>query len=445
MNALLRLPLLYLTAFKTQRWLLTLGAVALVTSLVVRPLSILLASIAAVAGLALAFLPVATTAGALCRAISAPRTHRFLPYFRLKMLAALWLLTAACTITCVGVAWLLGGGVIADGMLSNLGLGLLVSSLSIVSMFIVSGSPANLLWAIPLAYLGATWASENGAPLLAAADIGVDAAAWSALAILWTLFGLSYLRARHISPVGWSKSFGTPAVLSAGPRISITRAAAASLHLASQPRLSTPLGLLAMIVGAFAIAALLRVLEIVGAEVPAPGLLTAAFVLSVFCSAPAYHVAKRSRVLWLKSADRADVFAACEAEALRTVLWTGSVAALLVVDFAILVPATPWTTVLGMICVCLVTALGAIYAGLLYMSGPRSLSLGAGVVLAVTGLSASAAVRTKPELATAAIVLISAQVIGAVAIRALARARWLRMDWSRLRAPRIASQSLRSR
>jgi hypothetical protein len=443
MNALLQLPLLYLTAFKTQRRLLALGAAALATGLVVRPLSTSAASIAALLGLALILLPVATSAGALCRALSAPRTHRFLPYFRFKMLNALWVLTSACTLACFGVVWLLGEGAIGNVSVSHLGPALLVASLSIVLMFIASGSPANLLWAVPLSYLGTAWISENGRTLLAAAGISVGAAAWMGLALLWALFGLGYLQARRISPVGWSRSLGTPSALGITPGDSITRAAAARLHLSNQPRLSAGRGLLAAIVGAVAIAGLFRILEAAGTEAPTSGLLTAAFVLSAFCAAPAHQVAKRSRLLWLKTSDRANVFAACESTALATALGTSILAALLVVDFAALVPATPWTVVLGTISVCLVTALGATYAGLLYLSGP-ALALGGGFLLCIMGLGASGAVRMAPTLPIAAIVLIGAQGGVALAIRSLAKAKWLQMDWSRSRAPRIASQSLRS-
>ena len=447
MSTIAQLCLLYFTSFRLQRYVTVLGGVVLVFALLIRPFSVTSASVTAVLGAMLLLFPVLTTAGVVLRAASAPRTHRFLPYFRIKMLAAIMLTVAIALLVTYALLWIFHwGGVFWRPVADTFGLTVLCVSVCVLSMFIVSGSPLNLLLTLPLSYALIIWTSQGGLTPWANAGITLSFAAATLCAILWTAFGAWYLRVRHIAPVGWLRPLSGPDMLYSDPNGEVPRPSAVSIYLAGRKAWRPSYRLLTMAAGAIAAVGILWAFERVRAlEVPVSTFVTAPLTIMFFSFVRANQIARRSRALWLRSAGlRVGVFRVCEMEALRDVLWNAALAGLLIGGFALLLPATQWSVLSWTLMLCLVTGLFVMYLGLMYVRGLRALDITVATLLVLSAFVALAAITAEPIKPYTVVGVLAFQIVGALAARTIAQRRWQRIDWSRLRPARMPSQALRT-
>jgi hypothetical protein len=173
-------------------------------------------------------------------------------------------------------------------------------------------------------------------------------------------------------------------------------------------------------------------------------LVSGPLTIMFFCFARAYQIAKRSRTLWLRSAERVGVFRMCEKEALRELFWNTALAALLIGGFALLLPTTQWSVLSWTLMLCLVTGLFAMYLGLMHVRGLRLLDGTAAILLVSSAFIALTAIAAEPINPNAVIAVLAFQTIGAVAARTIAQQRWRHIDWLRVRPVRTSSQALRT-
>ena len=447
MSTIAQLCLLYFTSFRLQRYVTTAGAVVLVLALLIRPLSVPFASVAAVTGAMLLLFPVLTTTGVVFRAASAPRTHRFLPYFRIKMLAAITLTIAIVLLATCVLLWIFHwGGVFWQPVADNLGLMVLGVSVLVLSMFILSGSPLNLLLTLPLSYALIIWTSQGAPTPWSNTRITLSFAAATLCAIVWIVFGAWYLRVRQIAPIGWLRPLSGPDMLYSDPNGEVPRPSAVSIYLAGRKAWRPSYRLITIAVVASAVVGVLWAFERVRAiEVSVSTLVTAPITVMFFSFARANQIAKRSRALWLRSAAlRAGVFQTCEMEALRDFLWNAALAAVLVGGFAFLLPATQWAVLSWTLMLCVVTGLFLMYLGLMYVRGLRALDISIATLLVLSAFVALAAIAAEPIKPYTIVGVLAFQIVGALVARTIAHRRWQRIDWSRLRPARTASQALRT-
>jgi hypothetical protein len=446
-STIAQLCLLYFTSFRLQRYLMAAGVVVLVLALFIRPFSVPSASVTALLGAMLLLFPVLTTAGVVLRATSAPRTHRFLPYFRIKMLAAITLTIAIALVVTYALLWIFHwGGVFWQPVADTFWLTVLCVSVPVLSMFIVSGSPLNLLLTLPLSYALLVWTSQGAPTPWTNVGVNLSFAAATLCAIAWTVFGAWYLRVRQIAPIGWLRPLSGPDMLYSDPNGEVPRLSAVSIYLAGRKAWRPSYRLITIAGVAIAAVGILWAFERVRAlEVSVSTFMSAPLTIMFFTYGRANQIAKRSRSLWLRSAElRGGVFRVCEMEALRDFLWNAALAALLIGGFALLLPTTQWSVLSWTLMLCLVTGLFVMYLGLMYVRGLRALDITAATLLVLSAFVAVGAIATTPIRPYIVVGVLGFQIVGALTARTVALQRWQRIDWLRLRPARMASQALRT-
>jgi hypothetical protein len=430
MSAVLRLCLAYGTAVPIQRWLgaiallaLPLGATALLLG---RPDFVVL-SLVAIASYLLA---TSLLTGYLFRELSVPRTHRFLPHYRGRMLTA-FLIVLLIVSTPSLLLLALPGALQWPGAVL-----LLVTNGCVLFTFLPSLFMAGSLSALAV-LLGARSGLAVG--VLGASPRVLVVAVWLAV---WLALSIWYLRARELRKFSTLFGFGR-----LDPRLfadvsgAFSRAAAirtsftAGYPLRAKHRLLR-LAMLAAV--AFSAGALLRLIARVNLT---PGTMTLALTAGIFAPTGADRWARRARLLWLQSGEsRRALFARVE-----RLLWTESLplaAAGFLGLAATIGPAELRTDLLGRAALILVTtAAFGFYLGLLLLSPLRGVV--AAIPLMATFAVGVGAVLSAPHGGWVAAVA-AAQAGAALTTRALAVRRWRRADWLSYRPLRLPHQSVRT-
>ncbi|HZF32035.1 MAG TPA: hypothetical protein VE907_23155 [Gammaproteobacteria bacterium] len=429
MRAIARLCWTYGTALPIQRWV---GVLALATwALALLAFALSGPPVWALAITATAMYLLATTlaAGYLCRVLSAPRTHRFLPHFRPRMLAAFLIVVAL--VSTPGLAFLALPRYPGGNAAAAFGILLVLSSTALMTF-----SPA---WGVACALLVGGAATVLGARSM----IAVWAASWIAFAI-W------YLRTRDFNRLQW------PRALLAGGRLDLrlptdttgefSRSAALMTSLSARYPLRAKhlLPRLALLLALVAVASLL--LRRFGLAAPQPfGYLAVGLVIPIATIGPiANQVARRTRLLWLTSGlSRRALFAAME----RTV-WRGNVPwsfAMFASTFAVavLVRGLPAGTFGRLVVLFAGGTIFAVYLGLA-VRRVLALELFVGTALLSSVAVGAWAALGEPPHDDWLIGVTALQLAAAAACRAVTIASWERLDWLTFRPVRRPSQSVRA-
>ncbi|HEX6994750.1 MAG TPA: hypothetical protein VF339_11465 [Gammaproteobacteria bacterium] len=428
MRATLTLAALHFAMFPTQRRLMQAGAV-LVALGAAMTLGGLSGDLVTLLGAVLLLVPLVATLGTVFRILSMPRTHRLLPFFRRRMLAATGLVLGAGTAATV---WLASSSSDAPAVSASIAYAAVAwSALLWLPIFGLRGLAAF----VPIAL--AAWVARHTFGL--AFDDVSPPAVGVGLAAVWIAFAAWYLRGRPIAALAPRRS-ARPlrAPVDAGTVVrSVSAAERTDLHLYGSRALYgarakarrfaielTSVGVACFVLEAIAPAGGFRVA------------FAAPFAAAALCMPVARVAAARARRLWLCAPlDRSGLFGAVERALARseparlTVLATA-----IVVVHASLVGVAPRHVAAIMLAVG-ATAVAGACVGLMIPSRRHAADWVVGVTYGLTALAAAvaaAAGRTDVLLGVAAV-----QAASALLCRGAAHRRWQRIDWLALRVGRI--------
>ncbi len=441
MKAIARLVWTYLTALPILRWV---GVIALASSpfavLAIWPRTRGFMALPMIA-FAIHSLSMTIAAGYLFRVLSSPRSHRFLPHFRGRSLAAFLAIVAV-----VSAPWL---GVVAWAALRPPYAATLVGPLFIMVMmvgftFFPAGAAITFAVLLSLAWLLTRLASAEP-DLLAAPPIAVAVGLLAIWVAVWAAFSIWYLRVRRIEPIQpLATMFDKLGFAPAARSLVFDRRSAVAASLAAaypQATTQTLVGLAVLLVGT-KIATLVATASSLAFTTPM--LMPALVIPGVLLAAIATTVARRARSLWLKSGlSRRDLLAATEKQIWRTAA-VRSIAAsfVLATGFALAYDVPTPVLARGLVSA-VATAVLALYLGLALVRDSRlteactaALVIGSAAVALWAAFSAPA--RDGVWLAT-----IGSQGAAALVCRGIAIAQWRKIDWLVFKPIRILSQSLR--
>lgn len=430
MSAVLRVFWLYFTAFPVQRWLTGVGA-AIGAVLVVVGLLSSEARIGVGLG-ALTFtiftaVPALFAGGALLRALSAPRSHQLLPYFRVRALLAAALLVASLVLwfgTAYGVA-LLGNQGVPAAVLIVYPFGFITAVFVWVWLFSADWRWWSAFLSLPLCVvvLGRTgWGASGAGSLVLPVLIGASLA--------WAAFAAWYLRVRRVRPL-----MVMPAARKAdGWAGQLTREAAMRATVAwdGQPSLTRTLLAAVGRGGGTGIVLLIAVLLLPQVDrLPSLTSFIWPFVSMSLVGGHVGFVVRQSRLLWLKvGGGRDEIWRTIERAAWRTGLTAFTVAMSTMLLVTVSLGTSARELILGA-ALCVSAAMYAGYLALATVPGVRVQVVGYGLM---TIVQLALLARADPAVTSIAIVLVT-QLLGAVLLRALAIRRWRQIDW-RLVQPR---------
>lgn len=435
MRATLTLAALHFTTFPTQRALMQAGAVlvALGGTLTFGGLAgALLPLVGAVTllGAVLLLVPLAATLGIVFRMLSLPRTHRLLPFFRRRMLAATGLVLAAAT---GATAWLVSS---SDGLALSASIAYTAVAWSTLLWLPFFGQ-RGLAALVPV--LPAAWIAQR------AFGLGVDdvppLAVGIGLAAAWGAFAAWYLRAGPLDALAPHRSvrlLGAPSATRDGARPrGLSAAERTDLYVHGSPALFGPrakamryaielcsVGVIYLVLGTIELASAVR------AAFATP------FAAAVLAFPVALAAAARARRLWLRAPlGRAGLLGTVERALVRSepARLTAFATAIVVVHASLagIAPGQVVAIVLAVV----TTAASGTFVGLMIPSRTRLVDWvvgGAYGLTALVGAVAAAVARTDVLLGIACVLA-----AGAVLCRLTAQRRWRRIDWLVLRARRI--------
>jgi hypothetical protein len=445
MRAIARLCWTYGTALPVQRWVgwLALGVWALVL------LARALAGPNPLLGLgiiATLMYVLATTfaSGYLFRQWSAPRTHLFLPHFRARTLAAFLIVVGAISVPglallalpwrpatfTAGAMQILIFNLVAF-MTFSPGAGIVVSLLigaffALATRVLPAPGPADLPHGNPAAIAFVIWAA------------------------VWTGFGVWYLRVRFIGRPEWPPSVIGALVRRFGPRFfsDATGDFSRSSAIASSFTLSYPLDakhlLTQCALGAALAASLMLLTRGLGTPLGMSFVLFGLSTTSLVIPATANMFARRTRSLWLASGlSRLALFDLTEQLIWKRTLPRSFIAFTILLSLAALLFGLPGDLLARAFLVWISSTVLGAYLGLAEVRGLYVLEVAAGIAFVAsvaTGLwAAGGAPRYDWLFGTSMF-----QLVAAATARAIAIARWNRLDWLTFRPVRVPSQSLRA-
>ncbi|HET8696750.1 MAG TPA: hypothetical protein VFO94_04655, partial [Gammaproteobacteria bacterium] len=426
MSAVARVFWTFLTALPLQRWL---GGIMLVTVALGALGFVLRWPLFVFAIIPISCYVLATTlvTGYLSRLLSAPRTHGFLPYFRVRMLGAVLLVVLLVSAPALAL--------LAAPLPQPRTAGLVLLFLTNYAIFFVF-FPEVGTTVLLLLLIAQSLARRMVFPTMldVAPTTGQVLLGWAAC---WTVLAVAYLRAPVFAPYRWPPRFEALDKLNrrfaADAGRPFTRGAAFFTWLTGT--LPWDLrqwgsGLVLVIFATAALAALLRAPN----GFPGALLMVNLAVLPIMTAPAANITARRAKLLWLPSGkSRRALFASVESN-----LW-------LVYMPRMLVPITciaaamgfafhlPVRTVGGMLLVWAAsTPLGA-YLGLAATRGIRLLEVAAAVAFVASVALGTWAALTDPQHTGWLARVTATQVAATVAVRAFAIFRWQRLDWLEFR------------
>ncbi len=449
MKAVARLVWIYLTALPILRWV---GVVALASS----PFAVLAIWPRTRGWIALPIIVFAIhslsmmiATAYLFRVVSSPRSHRFLPHFRGRSLAAFLVIVAV-----VSALWF---ALVASFALRRPYAAALVGPLLIMVLMVgFTFFPFGVAVTFAL-FLAIGWAvTRLGAPpeLVAAPVDSGPGALTNAIFLLgvwvglWVLFSIWYLRVRRIEPfqpvamildrIGIRPSTGS---------VDFDRGSAMAASLAAgYPHSSKHvLFWVAMLVLGTKLAGGF----LSGVHLPPytarislffPGLIIPGTLLA----AVATRLARRTRSLWLKSGlSRRGLLAAIERQIWRTVVPRALAVSIVLSTGIALTYDIPMPVLARGLASAAATAVLAVYLGVAFVRDSTFIEgCVAAVLIASAGVGAWTALSAPTHIG-AWLATILAQVVVALVFRTFAIAQWRRIDWLMFKPIRISSQSLR--
>ena len=448
MKAIARLVWTYLTAFPILRWV---GVVALgslpfaVLGIWPRTRGWLTLPIIA---FAIHSLSMAIATPYLFRVVSSPRSHRFLPHFRGRSLAAFLVIVAV-----VSAPWIVGLLVASPASRPPYAAFvlpfLIILPLLIMLLMVFTFFPVGVVVTFAL-FLAIAWAMPRlgGPPEL------VFVAGPMAIAIFvlgaWVgciAFSIWYLRARRIEPFqSVTMILERIGIRDSAGAVDFDRGSAMAASLAAAYPHSSKHML-------FWVAMLVLGMKLVGVPLSgvrllvhtAPALIFPALIIpSTLLAAVAPRFARRTRSLWLKSGlSRRGLLAAIEKQ-----IWRSAVPGALVVSVVLssgiaLAYDVPMPMLARGLASAAATAVLAVYLSVAFVRDSTFIEACiAAVLVASAGVGAWAALSAPTHIGVWLATILT-QVALALVFRAVAIVQWRKIDWLMFKPPRIPSQSLR--
>jgi hypothetical protein len=443
MTGVLRLSLQYFTLTRPQRWLLVPLGVAVCAISVFHYMQTGRSSRAMTFGLIALQLGGIAMAAVAVRALSTSRSLGLVPRFRLKMLASLLLVPALVALTWHASApvWLSAARVVTASPGTTLVAPFAVASALVLGIAIGARSTtaAFLIFTAFVALLG--WMRTGGASAaLATAGLDPVIAAAGASVVAWLGFSAWYLTTPD--PAGdWFRPTGFTRTVTPDETARMTPSSAAASFLTGMPvatgRWTHPL-LWAPVAGLVLTSGLWLIRRWMS---PAAVLqFTGMFI--VWAVGQIVLEARRSRLLWLTHGSRADIFRLCERRALGySALLTGALA--IVVAFAAGVPSTRlaervsavglpdalWAIVAGGATLC-----AAAYFALMRVRAWSESDVVLGCLIVAAAVTPTVIIEGAATGSPLVAGLLAADILMAMTCRAIAKRRWERIDWTRLRS-----------
>lgn len=428
MSAALRVAWIFFTALPLQRWLgsagIALGGLLAIAGVLLREPPFWTFGLLVL--LILAVFPALFASAAVFRALSAPRANQLLPRFRGRMLGAVALFIAGIVASFALLLFVMSSFEDRAMPVEPLSYAFVFATAVFMLMFLQFGDWRWLwLWvgsAVTFSVLGV-----YAAPALAA----IPPWAWIAAACaIWIAFGAWYVQASRIKPLALVPQPHAGAWSRAELGESVTREAALRALVTARPPnakkrvlwIAIGIALGAGLIAAAALTPTARLLPFTSFVWP--------FGAMMMCWSKATGVTHRSRLLWLRIPGPRE---GVRREVERALLRNFGSAMVVVLGAAALYGsplfALPPREVLAGIALAACAGLFGTYAALAAIPGNLvHIAAFALLMLAQIGLLA------RPSPALADVVIVTAiELVGALAFRAFAHARWRRIDWTRLR------------
>ena len=181
------------------------------------------------------------------------------------------------------------------------------------------------------------------------------------------------------------------------------------------------------------------------ADPTVPVLLVCVLMISLLPNMSSTEVARRSRTLWLRgSCSREQLFRMSE-----RLSWSalGAVGGPLLSVFIVawVFAPHPGSNWMYMLFAMLAPGVCSVYLGLMNVSGWHPIDVIAAILVVILGCGAPIVnlAHATEDLTSRMLLLLSAQLLGALALRWVARERWQRIDWLICKPHRLSSQALR--
>jgi hypothetical protein len=445
MKAIARLVWTYLTAFPILRWV---GVVALVSL----PFLVLAIWSGAPGFMALPFiafaihsLSMSIAAGYLFRVVSSPRSHRFLPHFRGRSLAAFVVIVAIVAAPwVVMVPWAAPRGLpLAAALVWPLCMATLMVGLTFspVATAVTFASLATIRWL--LTRLMSAYPEFFATPRVG--DLTPMAGAVFLIGA-WATFSIWYLRARRIEPLqSVAMILDRIGIRPSAGSVVFDRASAMTATLAATyPRDAKQLGVWValLILGTKVAADLAKDAHLPGTTVFFVPALT---LPGVLVAAVATRLARRTRSLWLKSGlSRRGLLAATEKQVWRTAASRSIALSVVLATGIALAYDVPVPVLERGLASAVATATLAVYLGVAHVRDSRLIEACTAALVvasAAVGVWAALSAPARDGLWLATIVI---QIAAALVLRAVAISQWRSIDWLVFKPIRIWSRSLRS-
>jgi len=438
MSAVARLWWTYFTLFPIQRWIGVIAAASLLFALLFPgPFTFFVLLVPVVIFL----FTTVSLIGFLLRRLSSPRTHRFLPHFRSKMLAGL-LSTIVTVLLPWFIVWIIAP---AQAVPSGWGFAFPVAIVSTVVLgtFVMAGSMVRGLLILPALFV------VDRVPVVVPAlfaDAGVQLPLTIGVlcAATWLAFGIWYWRVPRIAPADWLRPNSRLQHFDSlfDKREALTRDKAGGVYLTGRFPKRT---LYRLLPAAIVVPSGFAIGNFWADPLPTPALLLGVPILLLFMNIIlANRIARRARLLWLKRGhSRADSFLESERETQRMYFWNAIVTALWLSGLAY--PELQWHALLWAFAFCLTGGAFACYLGLMHTRGFKPLDVAAIGALTVSVGVAVAAMFLETLPLNTALAVLAFHIAGAWGCRAVSRRRWEQIDWLVFRPLRLPFQGMRER
>lgn len=437
MKSALRIVVLLFTMFPIQRWLGSIALLFLVVACFGYPFALV--------ALVLPLLGPVMMGGVMLRSMASPRVLQLIAHVRLKLLAGIFLSTLVISASLFTMFWAIGRATSPSFPFSFPRLMVMtesIVSLALLSQFAMARTALRmLLWfvligSVPYLLISFRLIGPTPTSLVFFCSLGL---------ICWAIFVAWFLRAR---------AFSAPDLVPGSTRDSsrVFRIDTSSKNAIRILLVGGPSSVGGKFLGGLLAAMLIGGLwGFVFAKaqpswsVPTlitKGMIPAVGVGALFGATSAFNFARRSRHLWLATGlDRRGIFSLCERFAWKSF---GTVALPLFILPAIAWPLDPDAAALIALLLLahLSVAVCTLYLGLMNVRGwtPTDLLIAAALLLAWTTLMIGGMLPTRSPLLIPD--LMAGAAVVALALRAIARHRWQRIDWLVCRPPQPSSMNV---
>lgn len=429
MTAVARLWVVYFTAFPVQRYVAGCGAALLllgIAGLAFFPRGALLALML---GITFLLFPVLLPAGWVFRVLSAPRRHRLLPRFRIRMLVSIFFVLA--------LPVLLALMLLASGAPLPAGPVLVYPVLMLSAYFWMFFFVPASFWGVLLFVLALLVASRMPEPQLAGFMEGIGPAVGAAVLVAgWTAFVVWYLRAARIGPfrvpLQALQQFGLRLQLDLRERVPVHDAITVYVWNRTRPDARQWFWMMVTVV---ALGGVITFLVRTASDLMWPTVVLLVVLLTSFAVGKA--AAHRARLLWLKAPlSRTEIYSTIEQGLWRMYVPTMLGMVLVFLAFIGMFQRVSVPLLVALFPFAAAAVPFGCYLGLMWVRGWRVLDAAMAVVLLLSLAGAAWIVLRDPARYDLLLALAAFDAAAALACRAIGLHRWPRVDWLEVRLPR---------